>query len=228
MDCKTYFKEWLSVIDLSELTEVMKRLDLEYRKGSIYPQKSDVFKAFRVCPLNNLKAVMVGQDPYPQRGVATGILFGNKIETKEENLSPSLQVIKESVINPEIPHGPIIFDNTLESWSEQGVLMINSALTVKENNIGSHVMLWRPFVSKLLKNLSEYNTGIIYVLFGKQAQTFKPYINKKFNTIIEEDHPAYYARIGRRMPSKVFEDIDVLLKKKYGSTIIWYKEQIEG
>lgn len=162
--------------------------------------------------------------PYPQKGVATGILFGNNKEVIEENLSPSLQIIKEAVINFEIPHHHITFDNSLEIWAKQGILMINSALTVEMNRIGSHVMLWRPFIANLLKRLSDNETGIIYVLFGRQAQSFKPYINKNFNTILEENHPAYYARIGTKMPSTLFNKIDELLIGKYGETIEWYQE----
>lgn len=162
--------------------------------------------------------------PYPQKGVATGVLFGNRKEVDEDNLSPSLNVVKEAAINFEVPHYCITFDNSLESWSKQGILMINSALTVEMNRIGSHVMLWRPFIAKLLKNLSEYNTAIVYVLFGRQAQTFKPYINDRFNHIIEIEHPAYFARSGIKMPHQLFVDISNKVKEIYGVPIKWYEE----
>ena len=161
--------------------------------------------------------------PYPQKGVATGILFGNDKEVTKENLSPSLKIVKEACINYEIPHNSIIFDQTLESWAKQGILMINSALTVEMNKVGSHVMLWRPFISKLLKNLSDNNTAIVYVLFGRQAQTFKPYIGK-FNHIIEVEHPAYFARTNTKMPSELFRNVSNLVKGIYGVLIEWYQE----
>ena len=183
-----------------------------------------MFKAFEVCPYDKLKVVMLGQNPYPLKGVATGILFGNKEGTRDEDLSPSLQIIKEAAINFKIPHNCIIFDPTLESWAKQGILMINTALTVEMNKIGSHVMLWRPFIASLLKKLSVNETCIIYVLFGKQAQTFKPYINKQFNTVLEENHPAYFARTGEAMPHTVFEQISKLTKGMYGMPITWYQE----
>lgn len=162
--------------------------------------------------------------PYPQKGVATGILFGNRKEVDEDNLSPSLNVVKEAAINFEVPHYCITFDHTLESWAKQGILMINSALTVEMNRIGSHVMIWRPFIAKLLKNLSEYDTAIVYVLFGRQAQTFKPYINSRFNHIIEIEHPAYFARSGTKMPHQLFIDISNRVKGIYGVPIKWYEE----
>lgn len=224
MTLEEYFGRWMRVIDKRELESVLSKLGPEYKRKPICPAQSNVFKAFEVCPYDKLKVVMLGQDPYHQKGVATGILFGNKEGTRDEDLSPSLQVIKEAAINFEIPHNCIIFDPTLESWAKQGILMINSALTVEMNKIGSHVMLWRPFIASLLKKLSENETGIIYVLFGKQAQTFKPYINKQFNTVLEENHPAYFVRTGEAMPHTVFEQISKLTKGMYGMPITWYQE----
>ena len=224
MTLEEYFGRWMRVIDKRELESVLSKLGPEYKRKPICPAQSNVFKAFEVCPYDKLKVVMLGQGPYPQKGVATGILFGNKEGTRDEDLSPSLQIIKEAAINSEIPHNCIIFDPTLESWAKQGILMINSALTVEMNKIGSHVMLWRPFIASLLKKLSENETGIIYVLFGKQAQTFKPYINKQFNTVLEENHPAYFARTGEAMPHTVFEQIGKLTKGMYGMPITWYQE----
>lgn len=224
MTLEEYFGRWMRVIDKRELESVLSKLGPEYKRKPICPAQSNVFKAFEACPYDKLKVVMLGQDPYPQKGVATGILLGNKEGTRDEDLSPSLQIIKEAAINFEIPHNCIIFDPTLESWAKQGILMINSALTVEMNKIGSHVMLWRPFIASLLKKLSENETGIIYVLFGKQAQTFKPYINKQFNTVLEENHPAYFARTGEAMPHTVFEQISKLTKGMYGMPITWYQE----
>lgn len=224
MTLEEYFGRWMRVIDKRELESVLSKLGPEYKRKPICPAQNNVFKAFEVCPYDKLKVVMLGQDPYPQKGVATGILFGNKEGTRDKDLSPSLQIIKEAAINFEIPHNCIIFDPTLESWAKQGILMINSALTVEMNKIGSHVMLWRPFIASLLKKLSENETGIIYVLFGKQAQTFKPYINKQFNTVLEESHPAYFARTGEAMPHTVFEQISKLTKGMYGMPITWYQE----
>ena len=224
MTLEEYFGRWMRVIDKRELESILSKLGPEYKRKPICPAQNNVFKAFEVCPYDKLKVVMLGQDPYPQKGVATGILFGNKKGTRDEDLSPSLQIVKEAAINFEIPHNCIIFDPTLESWAKQGILMINSALTVEMNKVGSHVMLWRPFIASLLKNLSENETGIIYVLFGKQAQTFKPYINKHLNTVLEENHPAHFARTGEAMPHTVFEQISKLTKGIYGIPITWYQE----
>lgn len=224
MTIEEYFGGWTKVINKTELNHVLSVLSKEYLSKSVCPNQTDVFKAFKLCPFEDLKVVFLGQDPYPQKGVATGILFGNKKEVLEEDLSPSLKIIKEAVINFEIPHNNIIFDQTLENWTKQGILMINSALTVEMNKIGSHVMLWRPFISKLLKNLSESSCSIVYVLFGKQAETFNPYINKKFNHVLKIEHPAYFARNRIKMPHYLFTEIDKKLNDIYGYSIKWYEE----
>ena len=186
------------------------------------PEYKNIFKAFHICPYNDLKIIFLGQDPYPQKGVATGILFGNKNDTK--NLSPSLEVIKEACIDYTIPHPPITFDVTLESWARQGILMINSSLTVQENKPGSHSLIWRPFISKMLQKCSETETGLVYVLFGKEAQSFKPYINSKYNDVLEVKHPAYYARTNNKLPAQLFKDINQIMLNRYNAPIKWYNE----
>lgn len=221
MTIEEYFGRWLSVMDIPEMTKVLNEIR-KINPDRLCPEYSDIFKAFELCKYEDCKAVFIFQDPYPQRGVATGVACGNKSDTVE--LSPSLEVLKESCINYEIPHGPVEFDITLESWAKQGILMLNSALTCEVGRVNSHVMMWRPFISKLLKNLSKHETGIIYVLFGSQAKTFKPYINKDYNDIIEVEHPAYFARTGQTMPYSIFTDVNNLLKDKYGTTIKWYHE----
>ena len=222
MTFNEYLGKWSEVINKRVLDIILSKLELEYKTKLICPMQRDVFKAFKLCSYDELKVVMVGQDPYPQKGVATGILFGNKKETRNENLSPSLQVIRKTIIDLENSDNCITFDPTLENWEKQGILMLNSALTVEMNKVGSHTMLWRPFISDLLQNLSNSRTGIIYVLFGRQAQTFKPYINKQFNTVLEEKHPAYFARTGEKMPDTIFKEVNELIRNKYKIPIIWY------
>ena len=220
MTIEEYFGDWMKVIDKQELIKVVNKLKTMSNFTPAFPL---VFKAFELCKYNDLKVVMLGLDPYPQKNVATGILFGNNKDVSEENLSPSLKIVKEAVIDFEIPHNSIIFDQTLESWAKQGMLMINSALTVEIGKVGSHSMLWRMFIAKLIKNISETNTGIIYILFGEQARTFKPYIGKN-NIIIEEKHPSYYARTNSRMPSRIFIELGQLIKLKYNEKIKFYEE----
>ncbi len=219
MSLNSIFNDWLKVINTLTLNQTLSKIST----NNICPNKDNVFKAFQLCSLNDCRVIFLGQDPYPQKGVATGILFGNSKETKENDLSPSLKIIKEAAIDYTRPHNyPIFFDNTLECWAKQGILMLNSALTVEINKIGSHTQLWRPFISQFIKNLSTYG-NYLFVLFGKQAQTFEPYISKNSH-ILKENHPAFYARSNKRMPSDIFYSINKYLKQEYGESIMWYNE----
>jgi uracil DNA glycosylase len=91
--------------------------------------------------------------------------------------------------------------------------------------VGSHTYIWRPFISSLLKNLSKYNTAIVYVLFGNQAKSFKNSINKNTNYIFEERHPAWYARNKEKMPKEIFDCINYVILGLYGEEFTWYKEE---
>ena len=223
MTIDEYFGDWMKVLDRNETMKVMGWLRT-VNKETLCPNIKDVFKAFKLCPYNKCRVIFVGQDPYPQRGVAQGVLFGNSSDTPENKLSPSLQIIKESVINFEISHNLIIFDPSLESWAKQGILMINSALTTEVGKIGVHMMKWRPFMIAFLKQMSMINPGIIYVLFGSQAQILEPYISKN-NYVLKIEHPAYFARTNKKMPYHIWKDINKILYDLYGERIEWFKEE---
>ena len=223
MTIDEYFGDWMKVLDRNETMKIMGWLRT-VNKETLCPNIKDVFKAFKLCPYNKCRVIFVGQDPYPQRGVAQGVLFGNSSDTPENKLSSSLQIIKESVINFEIPHNLITFDPTLESWAKQGILMINSALTTEVGKIGVHMMKWRPFMIAFLKQMSMINPGIIYVLFGSQAQILEPYISKN-NYVLKIEHPAYFARTNKKMPYHIWKDINKILYDLYGERIEWFKEE---
>lgn len=212
MTAEEYFGDWIRVIDKDELMKVMRWIQT-LDDSNICPSKKNIFRAFQLCPYKELRVVCIGMDPYPQPGVATGILFGNSPTVEERLLSPSLKVVKKAV------NATSDFDNTMKKWARQGILMINSALTCKVNQIGSHVDIWRPFVSKLIHNLSRTRPDIIFVMFGAQAQSFNKEI--KGNKIINVKHPAYYARMGFPMPSEPFEEINRLLTEQGKPKIIY-------
>lgn len=223
MTIDEYFGDWMKVLDRNETMKIMGWLRT-VNKETLCPNIKDVFKAFKLCPYNKCRVIFVGQDPYSQRGVAQGVPFGNSSNTPENKLSPPLQIIKESVINFEIPHNLITFDPTLESWAKQGILMINSALTTEVGKIGVHMMKWRPFMIAFLKQMSMINPGIIYVLFGSQAQILEPYISKN-NYVLKIEHPAYFVRTNKKMPYHIWKDINKILYDLYGERIEWFKEE---
>lgn len=226
MTVKEYFGDWCKVINTAEAEAIVKKLIAS--RQSVCPQTKDIFKAFTLCSLHDLKVVILGQDPYPnlQNGkpVATGIAFANSKDTLQCNYSPSLDVLMESVIDFSHPHGSVIFDPSLEKWEKQGVLLLNTALSCLTGRTGSHALMWRPFIKSLLTNLSCYDSGIVYVLMGAEAQSFEACINPKYNYIIKTKHPSWYARNHTRIPSDLWYQINRILTNLYGYGVEWYKE----
>ena len=212
MSLEEYFGDWLKVIDKKILYETINILNTT-DFSTLCPIYNNIFNCFTICNLSNLKVVILGISPYPQLNKATGIAFGNKRETLDKDLSPSLQIIKESVINYEIPQNSIIFDPSFEDWEKQGVLMLNCALTCKVGLPSSHLGLWRPFISKLIYNISRYMTACVYVLFGEEAKTFEPYISQ-YNYVIKEKHPSYYVRNHKKLRYNLWDEINSHLNNK--------------
>lgn len=245
MTIEEYFGDWCKVIDLQEADRILKKLSQS--RQIICPQIKNIFRAFHLCPLSNLKVIILGQDPYSTLSppitpidtigtiaptnptnplpTATGISFANSSDTPFNSYSPSLAVLRDSVIDFTLQHRNPTFDPTLEKWEEQGVLMLNSALSCEAGKTGSHTLLWRPFMKSLLTNLSNYTSGIIYVLMGNSAQTLEPYISSKSNYIIKTKHPSWCARSQARMPSDIWRQINTILKGLYGAGVKWYEEQ---
>lgn len=225
MTIKEYFGDWAKIMDLEQINQIMHKL-LPI-KESICPTLQDVFKAFQCCPLKDLRVVIIGQDPYPtirdNKPIATGIAFANSPDTPPHKLSPSLEVLRESVINFSLPHGSTTFDVSLEKWEKQGVLLLNTALTCLKGKPGSHFLLWYPFITHFLQTLSEHYCGVVYVLMGSQAASLKPYIKGK-NYILQTQHPSYYARTKEKMPNTLWRDIDNRLYCLNGYGIQWYEE----
>lgn len=226
MSIQEYFKDWSKVLDLNEVNSI--RNNLIASKKDICPLPTNIFKTFHLCSLKDLKVVIIGQEPYSDYynnvPKATGLAFANSKEISEKNFSPSLECLRESVIDFTKPHGIINFDVSLEKWCSQGVLLLNTALSCERNKRGSHALLWRPFIIKLLTKLSYYTGGIVYVLMGQDASSLEEYIDSKHNYIIKTKHPSYYARTHTRMPSEVWKDINELLLKTNGYHIEWYEE----
>ena len=133
----------------------------------------------------------------------------------------------ESFIDFSVNHSYITFDPSLEEVSKQGVLFINTALTCETGKPGSHMLLWRTFITDLLKNLSKYKTGIVYVLLGSEAQALKSYIDNRYNYILMDKHPAYYARINAPMPSGIWKSVNDIIRSINGKEeeIKWFQEE---
>lgn len=212
---KEYFGDWYPIINTTILNATLERLSKE---SNYCPTPDKVFQAFVECKFKDLKVVFVGMDPYSQKGIATGLAFANAEETKPNNYSPSLKVLIDAVNKyyDDIPLGG--FDCTLKLWCRQGVLLLNSALTVKENETGSHILLWRPFIISLLQNIVKIKPNTIFVLFGNQAKSLHKYIGN--SPVIEVVHPAFCVRNKSSLPN-FFKEVDDIMIKQGSKLIYW-------
>ena len=214
MNRNDYFCNWSRVVDFNQMQKAINQIN-KLSLRDLCPAYKSIFKAFTLCDYNDLKVIMLGQDPYPQRGVATGILFGNNVADASQ-VSPSLRVILKAARGEEWDTG----DYNLENWCKQGILMINASLTTLVGQVGIHGWIWRPFISSLLKEISLRNRGLVFILFGKDAQSFESCISKG-NFILKEKHPAYYARLNQPMPKTVFADTRKLLEDYWNYKIVY-------
>jgi uracil-DNA glycosylase len=201
---------WYQFFDKQEFNNTLNVLRKEYKIHSVMPDSHQIFKAFECT--KDCNVIICGQDVYPQKSIATGIAFGN--EVRDNKISPSLSKLLEPLSIDKS------FDYTLESWCRQGVLMLNSALTVIQDKPNSHQLLWRPFITTFLKNYSTYNQKVVYVLLGKNAQTLKSYIQYSGN-IIECNHPSYLVRNDIPMPN-IYQQINNSLLQLNKPVIRWY------
>jgi uracil-DNA glycosylase len=187
-----------------------------WSKEPVYPNKINVLKVFRECDWNNLKVVILGQDPYPNWR-ANGLAFAN---VEVASPSPSLKAIWEAV-ECDVHNGlQIDFDVTLNSWSKQGVMLLNAALTTNRLS-GSHTKIWKPFTEEVLRTISDKKEGIIFMLWGKVSQSYEEFIDTNKHIVLKEVHPAFSKRLGIPWPCTHFSQVNEILKKQGKSKIDW-------
>ena len=203
----------------SDFEIILKKLYLESRsKVHFTPLLKDLFKAFEECPYDQLKVVIVGQDPYPQINTADGIAFSCSIQDKTE---ASLNHIFKAIDRELMGNRGYTGDPNLKRWSNQGILMLNSALTVTIGKPGTHYELWKPFMRFLFDMLGYNNPGLIYGFMGLKAKYYEdllPDNTHKFFT----SHPASASYRAEEWDTKrFFKDIHECCRKNFAYEIIW-------
>lgn len=202
----------------AEFDQVLEYLVEQSEKGKRFtPPLKYLFRAFEECPYDKLKVVIIGMDPYPQLGVADGIPFSCSLTGKEQ---PSLRHIFnaiESTYNLE----DYSRDVDLKRWSNQGVLLLNAALTTEIGKSGTHLKAWESFTSHVLEVLNSFNSGLVFVFMGKDAQTYSGLIGDHHFKIMVS-HPASAAyRGGVWDCGNLFKTIDTILSANYHYNMKW-------
>lgn len=194
-----------------------------YERRASHPKMENVFRAFNECPVEDLKVVILGQDPYHD-GSATGLAFDNLREP--EKLSPSLKAIIK-----EIQDCPI--EDTIYFMSEedkttsylghlpsQGVLLLNTALTVEHGKAGSHAKLWQEFTEQLIKDINRKD-NIVWILWGNHAKKYKKFIDNNTHYLIEGGHPSPLNTSVPFSGGKYFSECNSFLRTVNKSPIEW-------
>ena len=221
----SYFTTQLDIL----AKEALKNLN--WNTTQIYPSRVNTFKALEECPINTLKVVILGQDPYYTEGLATGLAFD--VPSNLKNYPPSLNNIIECINKEGIQTATLdpikgqIYDSILGSLPSQGVLLLNTALSVEQNKPNVHKKLWESFTKELISHISDSTENIIFLLWGANAISYIPYINQKKHTIFGSSHPSplsYKKSCGKFPPfteANHFAKVNKLLTKQKKGEILW-------
>lgn len=198
-------------------TEIRKTLKKEKSEGiKIYPPGKLIFNAFDSTPFVKVKVVIIGQDPYHGPGEAMGLCFSVPKGTK---VPPSLKNVYKEMkadIGCEIAsHGD------LSTWAQQGVLLLNAMLTVRHKSPGSHKKIgWQTFTDAAIKKLSDEKSGLVFLLWGRFAQSKKVFIDELKHYVLEAAHPSPLAG-GAYFGSKHFSKTNEILEQQGFAKINW-------
>ncbi len=169
--------------------KLLKTLQIEYRTKTVFPKKSEVFRALRLTDYDQIKIVILGQDPYHGEGEAEGLSFSVKDGIRKP---PSLRNIFKEL------HDDLGYDEpkngSLIKWAKEGVLLLNSMLTVEKDKPLSHKPLgWEQFTDEVIKKINEKETPVVFILWGAYARSKKKYITNPNHYIIESAHPSPFS-----------------------------------
>lgn len=192
-------------------------LDEEYKSNTIYPPKESIFRAFELCSPEDVKVVLIGQDPYHGEDQANGLCFSVR---KGQKLPPSLKnIFKElhSDLGISTPD-----NGELDSWAKQGILMLNATLTVRAKTPGSHQKKgWETFTDAIIQFLSDQKENLVFILWGNYAQQKGKNIDTTKHFCISSVHPSPFSVYQGFFGSKPFSKTNEYLSSKKIAPIDW-------
>ncbi len=202
---KDYFKDLIHFVEQ------------EYKEKTVYPKKTEIFKAFRNTAYKDVKVVILGQDPYHRENQAEGLSFSVKEGIQKP---PSLQnIFKElkSDLGYEIPQS-----GSLVPWTKEGVLLLNTVLTVIKHQPASHKDIgWETFTDYVISKINEKQTPVVFLLWGSFARSKKSLITNPIHCVIESAHPSPYSASQGFFGSHPFSKTNKFLEKNGISPIHW-------
>ena len=215
-----FHNDWDNVLDEEINKEYFKNLlsnvNNLYSDKIIYPPKKDVFNAFRLS-YKDVKVVILGQDPYHGEGEAHGFAFS----CLKTPIPPSLKNIYKELYD-DLGIEKDMLDGNLFPWVKQGVMLLNTGLTVEKDKPNSHKDLgWHTFTDAVIEKLNERDDPIVFILWGNNARDKKKFITNKNHLVIESAHPSPFSARNGFFGSKPFSKTNEFLKKNNKRTINW-------
>lgn len=196
------------------LTQFVKK---EYTNYTVYPKGKDIFNAFDLCPFDDVKVVILGQDPYHGPNQAHGLSFSVQ---KGIALPPSLRNIYKEL---EADLGErYTNDGDLTPWSQQGVLLLNATLTVRKKSPGSHQNKgWEEFTDEVIRQVNEQKEHVVFILWGAYAQKKGHFVNQHKHLVIKSPHPSPFSAHKGFFGSRPFSKANDYLKSKGKKIVQW-------
>ncbi len=197
--------------------KIMEFVDAEYASKTVYPPYDDIFNAFKLTPFSDVKVVILGQDPYHEKGQAHGLAFstpdGRPIPRSLKNIFKEISSEYDC---------PIPQSGCLEKWAGQGVFLLNTVLTVEEGNANSHSDCgWQTFTDKVIESLNEHTMPVVFLLWGKQAEKKKELITNPNHLVLVTSHPSPFSARRGFFGSNHFKMANEFLKENKMDEINW-------
>lgn len=222
MSIKTLAPDWNSLLaeefEKPYFSALSQQVNQAYKSKTVYPPASQVFQAFNLCPWQQLKVVLIGQDPYHGPGQANGLCFSVNDGIR---VPPSLQnIFKE--LESDIPGFVKPVSGNLQAWAQQGVLMLNAVLTVEAGLPGSHKAFgWETFTDAVIKHLSQHKQHLVFLLWGNYALGKAPLIDAQKHLVLRAAHPSPLAR-GAFFGSRHFSQTNAYLQSHGLAPVNWH------
>ncbi|MFT5859504.1 MAG: uracil-DNA glycosylase [Flavobacteriaceae bacterium] len=205
---KTYFKQLVDFV----------RNEYEEYSDTIFPKENEIFRAFEQCPFEEVKVVILGQDPYPTRGNANGLCF-----SVESNVRPLPKSLVNIYTEIKSDVGRTFHENgDLNRWASQGVLLLNSVLTVREGEPDSHKNKgWEQFTDAVIQQLNSEKSDVVYILWGNKAIRKAKNVSREKNLVLTAPHPSPLSSYRGFFGCKHFSKTNDYLAKLGKQEIIW-------
>lgn len=215
---------WIDVFsdakdELQDISEILAEDEQKY--GHWYPLKKNIFRAFDLTPLNQVRVVIIGQDPYPQLNPNTGDPRAQGLSfsvSKDDDIPSSLRNIYRELANC-IPGFVIPSHGDLTEWALQGILMLNMSLTVRPQQPGSHGQIWMGFIIKVLNAIAAVRSNAIFIMWGREAQRLRPHVGDH-SIVLTSAHPSGLSAKGF-FGNCHFAEVNKLLTQMKETPINW-------